>query len=311
MKKVTWVPAMLAVWFIPVVGQQNLEAYQAQYQQEIEAADASFSLETLRVVNLYVTRLEQLDERARMEGNLDLVSEIRTEIKRVREERSLPVALSEQESLSAVQEILAAAFHKLDVSRAERILSVSENYEELLERVQRTLVQQNNIDGALEVRNAREAVEESERVIAARALMKKADQPPRLTRKRPDHVPEDAVEFKGRFIALVQKDMTWEEAMAFCREQGGRLATPDSEELNEIFRELQEQSRKVRVYLGAHDQRKEGQWLDADNQPLAFKKWSRGEPNNFADKEHVAEMRPTGEWNDIPSDMRLPFFCEW
>jgi len=311
MKHLIWFSAILAVWFSPCFALDSLDTYRAKFEQEIEAADASYSLEALRVVNLYVTRLEQLDESARMNGDMDLVSEIREEIRRVRGDRSLPSQLSEQEALANVKTILAGAFHSLEVTRAQRIVSLAESYAELLVNVQRTLVQQNNIDGALSVRDEREGVEERERVVTARALMERADQPPRLSRKRPEQVPEDAVEFRGRVFALVQKEMTWEEAMEFCRDQGGRLASPDSDEGNELFRQLQEQSRKPRVYLGAHDSKKEGSWMDAEDAPLRFQKWANGEPNNAGEREDVAEMRLSGEWNDVPADMRIPFFCEW
>jgi len=291
--------------------QEHLGAFRDQYEKELGTADAAFSLEVLRVVNLYVARLETLDERARQDGDLDAVSEIRSEIKRVRNERSLPDSLSERESLASLQTVLAETFHRLDVNRAERILTLTEKYAQALEQVQRSLVQQNNIHEAVALRDERESVEESERVVAARALIKRADQPPRLARRRPDHIPEDAVEFKGRFYFLVEQDLTWDEALAYCRELGGRLAAPDSEELNEILKQIQVKAGKHRVFLGVQDKTKEGVWMDVADKELTYENWGRGEPNNAGESEHVAEMRTTGQWNDVSATMRFPFFCEW
>ena len=79
------------------------------------------------------------------------------------------------------------------------------------------------------------------------------------------------------------------------------------------------------VWLGATDEKNEGQWVWVDGEPLRYNNWSPTQPNNKQGLEHymimvagnaVAIRRRVedGKWHDQPSDSvqwAPGFICQW
>ena len=77
------------------------------------------------------------------------------------------------------------------------------------------------------------------------------------------------------------------------------------------------------AWLGATDEKKEGEWVWLDGSPMTFKNWQQSQPNNKGGVEHYLGMwtipkgfsSPSGNvWVDQPdvSTQHKPgFICEW
>lgn len=127
-------------------------------------------------------------------------------------------------------------------------------------------------------------------------------------------LPEGAVKFQGRAFLIVQEDVPWHEAKKRCEEMGGRLAVVNDEDTLEFLRGLKKMKR---LWLGATDEHKEGDWRWIDGTPVTIKAWSERQPFNLFGKEHYLEIGPEGGFNDVgvegPTEKyRINgFICEW
>ena len=71
------------------------------------------------------------------------------------------------------------------------------------------------------------------------------------------------------------------------------------------------------LWIGATDEKKEGEWLWVDGTPATFTAWLKGEPSNQVNSarntERFVQMRPSGGWNDSTdkNDVVVGFICEW
>ena len=117
------------------------------------------------------------------------------------------------------------------------------------------------------------------------------------------------LEFNGNYYKFYDNSMTWEEAKAFCEEQGGYLAVINSAEENEAISQfLTEHGSKNCYWLGIYREDTEQVWKSVTGEAIEYTNWSSGEPNNQEGQEmyvHVyGKQDPTnsdngiGEWND-------------
>jgi hypothetical protein len=75
---------------------------------------------------------------------------------------------------------------------------------------------------------------------------------------------------------------------------------------------------KLRVWLGATDEKVEGKWVWVDGQVMTFTLWKPAEPSNDNGKENYLQTSPNGRWADSARDWNtyktLPiigYICEW
>lgn len=105
---------------------------------------------------------------------------------------------------------------------------------------------------------------------------------------------------------VIAQRMTWSEAYTYCQSQGGRLATPSTqEEYNQVVQKANESGLKV-LWLGAQ-RTPDGSgfmWISGDE--FSFAQWGAGEPNNDQGNEpRMGMMYVNGSWNlyDMPDDV--------
>ncbi|HEY2249895.1 MAG TPA: family 16 glycoside hydrolase, partial [Planctomycetaceae bacterium] len=132
--------------------------------------------------------------------------------------------------------------------------------------------------------------------------------------------PQDASRFKGHAYKFFPEVLTWHEAKSRCEEIGGHLAIISSAAENNFVAELAKQGipqwgNKDGVWLGATDEKQEGDWRWIDEQSLGFKAWGRGQPNNKDNNEHYLMLYlAEGNWSDQPAKSvqhTVYFVCEW
>jgi hypothetical protein len=99
----------------------------------------------------------------------------------------------------------------------------------------------------------------------------------------------------------------WITAKQICEQLGGHLAVINSDKENKFLAlRLNGQT----AWIGATDEKKEGEFKWIDNSPFAFTNWMPGQPNNAGGNENYVEMLPDGSWNDQNGFANREFICE-
>lgn len=109
---------------------------------------------------------------------------------------------------------------------------------------------------------------------------------------------------------LVNQERSWHTAQEYCRGMGAHLVTISDEAENLFVYNIASYA-----WLGASDEKAEGNWLWITGEPLIYSNWAEGEPNNCGEPdclpEHYLTFSETPQqWNDVPA-LELPFICEW
>ncbi|XP_049438287.1 galactose-specific lectin nattectin-like, partial [Epinephelus fuscoguttatus] len=104
---------------------------------------------------------------------------------------------------------------------------------------------------------------------------------------------------------------TWGDAEASCIDQGGNLASiPDKRAFEFIKKIIHRATGKhSRAWIGGHDAPQEGKWLWSDGTKFGFTSWNAGQPDNYQQKEHCAEINPASMFNDLPCSFKNPYVC--
>ena len=116
--------------------------------------------------------------------------------------------------------------------------------------------------------------------------------PPKLTARR---AMVASRRFGNRAFAVVDGKVSWHAAKARAEAMGGRLAVIPSPETNRFLKRL---AAGRRVWIGASDEARDGDWRWVDGRKALYANWRRGEPNNHAGFEHYAHLNEDGTWND-------------
>ena len=69
--------------------------------------------------------------------------------------------------------------------------------------------------------------------------------------------------------------------------------------------------KKVNMWLGLTDERKEGRFVWVTGEKVTFTAWGEGEPNDWDGKEDYAASWGGDAWNDFPASFRAGYVCEW
>jgi hypothetical protein len=140
-----------------------------------------------------------------------------------------------------------------------------------------------------------------------------AQTPPGL--KPPLAAPKDAKLFNWKWYAVIHEKVSWQTARDKCARMGGQLAVVPDANTWAFIKGLTE----TRVWLGATDEKVEGEWLWVDGTKMTFKAWTPGNPDNTRAREHyLAAVPAEGGWNDVEREWdaykRTPivgYICEW
>lgn len=133
--------------------------------------------------------------------------------------------------------------------------------------------------------------------------------------KKEKDIPAGAVEFNGHYYYVYSEDYAadWNEARAFCEEQGGYLATITSAEEDEFIFSYMTQNGYASAWFGLSNQNQQGDWQWVTGEKYSYQNWHPGEPNNQGGYEHYGmyyEKNTDGSWND-GNGMSCAFVCEW
>ncbi|OAI57603.1 hypothetical protein AYO49_06520 [Verrucomicrobiaceae bacterium SCGC AG-212-N21] len=133
--------------------------------------------------------------------------------------------------------------------------------------------------------------------------------------KPPLSAPKDAKLFNRKWYAVFQEKVSWSTAREKCERMGGQLVVVHDKLTWDYVAGLTQ----VRVWLGASDEKLEGEWVWVDGKKMTFTAWADVNPTNSGGKEHYLSFTPkSGQWNDVPKDWDyykeapiVGYICEW
>ena len=104
------------------------------------------------------------------------------------------------------------------------------------------------------------------------------------------------------------KQMSFSDASATCKQEGAELASIHTFQENEFIRNI---SGSTDVFIGLSDSNIEGTFVWSDGCPLAYTNWEAGEPDNdYGLGDCVLFQGGNGKWNDTPCDMWYEYVCK-
>lgn len=135
--------------------------------------------------------------------------------------------------------------------------------------------------------------------------------------------PDDAVEFNGKHYKVFEEHLTWKEAKSRCEQLGGHLAVVNSLAENDFIYGLAAKTQLQEIWLGATDEKREGEWFWVNGQRMSFASWGLYQPNNKGAGEHFLLLvinlpslpEFTQKWCDQPNiaeSLHYPgYVCQW
>ncbi|MDD4869849.1 MAG: C-type lectin domain-containing protein [Kiritimatiellae bacterium] len=141
---------------------------------------------------------------------------------------------------------------------------------------------------------------------------KKADSSSDATTNIPVKVfPKSGKKVGGHYYKIIGDMVTFKEAQEACVKSGGHLVVIDTEEENNLIKDMFVHAKK-NLWIGLADESGTGDWMWVDGTKPSFFNWARpfwGGPGK-GNCVHMAHLKePT--WQMEPSDTKCGFICEW
>ncbi|XP_078576583.1 uncharacterized protein LOC144862155 [Branchiostoma floridae x Branchiostoma japonicum] len=132
--------------------------------------------------------------------------------------------------------------------------------------------------------------------------------------KSPASCPEGYAMWREICYKAFDKEKTFSDAAAACREDGGTLAMPRDAGTNDFLIPLYNSvSDKGGFWIGLHDRREEGRFEWVDGSALGtYNSWGQGQPNNAGGREDCVcyHTRNGNKWHDYSCDSTCRFICQ-
>jgi len=107
--------------------------------------------------------------------------------------------------------------------------------------------------------------------------------------------------------------MNWLSAMRVCQAMQGTLLTIPTMEVQQYLRErFGSTSKSKRVWIGASDRNREGNWEWVTGERFGFTNWYRNQPSAKRDEDClVFNYYSKGAWADYDCSWQMPFICQY
>jgi hypothetical protein len=308
--------------FLTVYGQENQSSDEQAYirfERIMERLKIDQEKDQNTLLELYVKRLDSLSVEAQDAGDLDLISQVKSEKLRAQGGETKVFTAQESEKLQELQSIYNEQRRKIWISWAESVLTRAMQYSDYLQILEKESVREGRIEEAIDLRKKQEEiyqradVRKAQEYIALHSSKRVASGNSNLN-SQISNLPETAVVFGNSAYWVSDVMLTWKEARVAAAKMGARLLKVDGKEENEFVGALLAKTAKEYelFYTGGNDFEKEGVWIWQDKTAFGFSSWGPGEPNSYQGKEEdVMAMDKFGKWNDLPEGNRLRFVCEW
>jgi hypothetical protein len=141
----------------------NLEAAKRNYEGAISTAERDCRTRTQALNQEYAKSLDQLQDNAQANGDLDSVMATKSEKERYLKARTVTEAdlSSSSAVLRSVQTQFLRASIGFEIEKNERLLGLARNHEAILTELEKELTKQGNFDEAVKVREERDLISSS------------------------------------------------------------------------------------------------------------------------------------------------------
>nr|XP_055046338.1 macrophage mannose receptor 1-like [Misgurnus anguillicaudatus] len=115
-------------------------------------------------------------------------------------------------------------------------------------------------------------------------------------------------------LILIQKNLSWSEALRYCRKNHVYLVSVDSEEIQFMVTKVIHQSSTDAVWMGLHYYCQMNLWIWIRGEAVCYQNWASGNETKLMDcnTEHRAGAVQSGEhhlWISLPQSHKLNFIC--
>ena len=128
-------------------------------------------------------------------------------------------------------------------------------------------------------------------------------------------VSSDAIEYNDHYYKVIDMNMSWKEAKAYCESLGGHLITITSKEEDDFVFGIINELFVGDCWFGATDEKVEGTWEWVTGEKFEYTNWDSCQPDNDYDgTEDYLGSYYGSAWNDFRNDdldVEKWFICEW
>nr|XP_055046334.1 C-type mannose receptor 2-like [Misgurnus anguillicaudatus] len=115
-------------------------------------------------------------------------------------------------------------------------------------------------------------------------------------------------------LILIQKNLSWSEALRYCRENHVDLVSVDSEEIQFMVTKVIHQSSTDAVWMGLHYYCQMNLWIWIRGEVVCYQNWTSGNETKLinCNTEHRAGAVQSGGdhlWISLPQSHKLNFIC--
>ncbi|XP_077159612.1 macrophage mannose receptor 1-like [Paroedura picta] len=128
----------------------------------------------------------------------------------------------------------------------------------------------------------------------------------------PIKCPDGWISYAGFCYKIYRENNFWNDAVTFCRKEGGDLASIHNiEEYSFIISQLGYQP-SDQLWIGLNDLKIQMYFEWSDGTPVIYTKWLPGEPTHASNRQEdcVVMKGKSGYWADQPCDVKLGFICK-
>ncbi|XP_058235789.1 macrophage mannose receptor 1-like [Hemibagrus wyckioides] len=115
-------------------------------------------------------------------------------------------------------------------------------------------------------------------------------------------------------LILVKENLTWKEALRYCRNHHHDLVSVRTEEMQLWVKEVAQNTSTEHVWLGLHHTCALGFWYWVNGEMICYQDWAPGNGTGFEDcshEERTEAVQSGGEqkWISLPQSEKLNFIC--
>ncbi|KAI4890373.1 hypothetical protein NFI96_004271 [Prochilodus magdalenae] len=115
-------------------------------------------------------------------------------------------------------------------------------------------------------------------------------------------------------LILIQQNLTWREALRYCRDNHVDLVSVHSEEIQFWVMEVAQKASTEHVWLGLRHTCAQGFWYWLNVSPICYQNWAPdngtgGEDCSSGERSGAVQSRGEQQWVSLPENQKLNFIC--
>lgn len=175
------------------LAEEDLRSYIQKYEQSLAKIEADHSSSVSNTLQSYGNDVDTLAKKFQAAGKLDELKAALAESARFKEARALLSSTRDfPKEMQDLYNQYALHIKRIARHKSTRILTLAEQYDKALARLQRQLTQSGDVESATAVQNERKSRAQAQEIIAARKQMESTKPPAALTHGQKPDEPSEA-----------------------------------------------------------------------------------------------------------------------